>query len=214
MNMSLLHDATFCAMYVSAAIVTLVIVERLIFYGYTLRSARALEATLTRETLASGGLPLGVDGKAQSIPAAAIRQMLDERASYRSRDDIEDMSSAIFVASKAKLEHHLWILDTVVTAAPLMGLLGTILGIIDTFTALAQSGISDPQGVAAGIGTALFATALGITIALYGLVFLNHFRDRVERIADHLKILLLRAAMGVAAPAAAPLARSPARAAA
>jgi biopolymer transport protein ExbB len=81
-----------------------------------------------------------------------------------------------------------------------MGLLGTILGIIDTFTTLAQSGISDPQGVSAGIGTALFATALGIAIALVGLVFLNHFRDRVDRISDHLKILLLRAAMGVGEP--------------
>jgi biopolymer transport protein ExbB len=212
MNMTFLHDATFVAMYLSAAVVTLVIVERLIFYGYTMRSARRLESSLTRELVAAGELPGG--GSARSLPVAAIRQMVDERGNFRGRDDIEDMTDAIFVATKAKLEHHLWILDTVVTAAPLMGLLGTILGIIDTFTALAQSGISDPQGVAAGIGTALFATALGITIALYGLIFLNHFRDRVERIGDLVKILLLRAAMGVSTVAAVAPSRNVTRAAA
>lgn len=211
MNMSLMHDATFLAMYVSAAIVTLVIVERLIFFGYTLRDARRLESSLTREVVASGELPLR-GGKSRSVVASAVQRMLDERAHFRGRDDIEDLSGALYVESRAKLERHLWILDTVVTAAPLMGLLGTILGIIDTFTALAQSGISDPQGVSAGIGTALFATALGITIALYGLIFLNHFRDRVERISDYLKVLLLRVAMGISIPVAAPSARNATRA--
>ncbi|WP_189052382.1 MotA/TolQ/ExbB proton channel family protein, partial [Aliidongia dinghuensis] len=91
------------------------------------------------------------------------------------------------------LNRHLWLLDTIVTAAPLLGLLGTILGIIDTFTALAQSGISDPSGVSAGIGTALFATALGISVAVYGLVFHNAFHERVHRIGDDIKILLIRA---------------------
>ncbi len=83
-------------------------------------------------------------------------------------------------------------LDTIVTASPLLGLLGTILGIIDTFTALARSGISDPSGVSAGIGTALFATALGISVALFGLLFFNHFQERIERLSDQMKVLILR----------------------
>ena len=84
------------------------------------------------------------------------------------------------------------LLDTIVTAAPLLGLLGTILGIIDTFSALAKAGISDPSGVSAGIGTALFATALGIGVALYGLLFFNYFQEQVERVGDVIKVLLLR----------------------
>jgi len=87
-------------------------------------------------------------------------------------------------------------LDTIITLSPLMGLLGTILGIIETFGALAQSGISDPASVSAGIGTALFATALGIAIALYGLIFFNLFQDRVERIGEHLRIIILHAGLG------------------
>jgi biopolymer transport protein ExbB len=83
-------------------------------------------------------------------------------------------------------------LDTIVTAAPLLGLVGTILGIIDTFAVLASSGISDPSGVSKGIGTALYATALGISIALFGLLFYNFLRECSDRLNDQLKELLLR----------------------
>jgi biopolymer transport protein ExbB len=194
--MPLLHEIIFYVMYSAVALVVLVAVERMIFYWHTLHHARLLETSMTVDALSAPLLPEALTG-GDSVPAETLRQMLQQRHMLRNRDDVEDLSGAIYIAMKAKLHRHLWILDTVVTAAPLLGLLGTILGIIDTFTALAQSGISDPQGVSAGIGTALFATALGIAIALVGLVFLNHFRDRVERISDHLKILLMRAAMGV-----------------
>jgi biopolymer transport protein ExbB len=52
--------------------------------------------------------------------------------------------------------------------------------------------MSDPAGVSAGIGTALYATALGISIALVGLFAFNFLSDRNERIGEHLKMLILR----------------------
>jgi biopolymer transport protein ExbB len=61
-----------------------------------------------------------------------------------------------------------------------LGLLGTILGLFDTFTALARSGISNPQGVSAGIGTALVC-----------LVIYNGFLARVEKLGDETKLTLL-----------------------
>ncbi|NVL28611.1 MotA/TolQ/ExbB proton channel family protein, partial [Pseudomonas syringae pv. actinidiae] len=67
---------------------------------------------------------------------------------------------------------------------------------IDTFKALASAGVSDPSQISAGIGTALFATGLGIAIALFCVVFHNYFQDSLERINDQLKILLIRAASG------------------
>ncbi|MGL4407016.1 MAG: MotA/TolQ/ExbB proton channel family protein [Zoogloea sp.] len=196
MNMTLMHTITFYVLYGALSLTVFVAIERLIFYRVTLRQARLLESTLTVEALADPDLPAALTDN-DTVPTETLRQMLKQRALLRTRDDIEDLSGAIYIAMKARLERHLWVLDTIVTAAPLLGLLGTILGIIDTFTTLAQSGISDPQGVSAGIGTALFATALGISVALVGLLCLNHFRDRVERISDHLKILLMRAAMGL-----------------
>ena len=86
----------------------------------------------------------------------------------------------------------MWLLDTIITAAPLLGLLGTILGIIDTFRTLAQSGISDPSAVSKGIGVALFATAIGIATALYALLFHNLFQAQMARILDIIRIILMR----------------------
>lgn len=195
MDYPLLHQASFFVMYLAAALATYVIGERLIFYVITLRHARSLESLLIAEGGDATQVAAQLDN-GSSVPAQALRRMLAARQRVASRHDQEDVSEAIYLSLKASLQRHLWILDTVVTAAPLLGLLGTILGIIETFSALAQSGVSDPASVSAGIGTALFATALGISIALYGLVFLNLFQDRVERISEHLRIIVLHAGLG------------------
>lgn len=186
------HQITFYVMYGVTAIAITVIVERLIFYAVNLRHAAELTAAMPREIQCLGDLPQPLVNR-DSVGAQALREMLDVRHLLVEPGDVEDLSEAIYIAMKAKLVSRLWILDTVVTAAPLLGLLGTIFGIIDTFAVLAQSGISDPAAVSKGIGTALFATALGIGIAVFGLVFYNLFNEKVARIDDYLKILLLRA---------------------
>ncbi len=127
-----------------------------------------------------------------NVPANVSRLLLDRMPKIRSRHDLEDASEEAYIEARLQLNRNLWILDTVVTASPLLGLLGTILGIIDTFTVLASSGISDPSGVSAGIGTALIATALGISVALFGLLFFNFFQQRVEFLGDRIKVLILR----------------------
>lgn len=191
-NYEWLHTATFYVLYVAAALATFVIVERSIFYARTTSVTRKLIAAIPHDIDGPDDLPRELIDR-DSVPSQVVRDMLERRSRTRTRHDIEDSSEAIYIEAKSKLTRHLWILDTVVTAAPLLGLLGTILGIIDTFTALAQSGISDPAGVSAGIGTALFATALGISVALYGLIFHNAFHERVNQIGDSLKVLLIRA---------------------
>lgn len=194
-SVKILHDISFYAMYVCAALAVFVIGERLIFYFVTMKHARELEAVMHHDIHDLGELPKELVTR-DSVPVEVLRQMLETKDQLKRRSDLEDLSDAIYIAMKAKLHQRLWVLDTIVTAAPLLGLLGTILGIIDTFAVLASSGISDPSGVSKGIGTALFATALGISIALFGLVFFNHFQERVDRINDHIKILLLRAGIG------------------
>jgi len=195
MNIQLMHDMTFYAMYACAALAVFVSIERLIFYVVTMKHARDLEAVMHHDIHDIGELPENLVNR-DSIPVEVLRQMLETKQKLTRRSDLEDLSEAIYIAMKAKLGARLWMLDTVVTAAPLLGLLGTILGIIDTFKVLATSGVSDPSGVSRAIGTALLATALGIAIALVGLVFFNHFQERVDRINDHIKILLLRAGIG------------------
>jgi len=195
MDMNLLHDITFYTLYGAAAIAAFIAVERGIYFSFSLRQAKKLEAVLNPNMHAIEELP-GELRERNSLPLEMLEELFAHKSGLASHKDLEDLSESIYIATRSKLMSGLWLLETVVTAAPLLGLLGTILGIIDTFKALAESGVSDPGEVSKGIGTALYATALGIAIALGSMIFHNHFQDRVERITDHLKILLLRAGMG------------------
>ncbi len=187
MNLNILHDVTFYALYAALAIAVFVAIERLIFFTTTSKRTRELE-----DAVEHGAAPPATLVDAENVPGRASKHMLERLPQVRSRHDLEDLSEEVFIDAQTQLKKHLWILDTIVTASPLLGLLGTILGIIDTFTALARSGISDPSGVSAGIGTALFATALGISVALFGLLFFNSFQERIDRLSDQMKVLILR----------------------
>jgi len=93
----------------------------------------------------------------------------------------------------------LWILETVVTAAPLLGLLGTITGMMQAFKVIGGSGLVAPAQVTAGVAEALISTALGLLIALIALFGFNFYArtqsqtlDRLERLGskliDHIRL--------------------------
>ncbi len=196
---NLLHDISFYIMYGAAALAVFVIVERMIFFVFNTKKAAALAKQAGPHGGPSFDFALELKGDA-SVASELVQSLIDARQRFSGKD-LEAAGDAALIAAKEKLQRHLWMLDTIVTAAPLLGLLGTILGIVDTFYSLAQSGMSDPAGVSSGIGTALYATALGISIAVIGLVFFNHFQDRVERITDSLKVTVLQLSMSVYAKA-------------
>jgi len=87
----------------------------------------------------------------------------------------------------------LWVLETIVTAAPLMGLLGTITGMMQSFKVIGGAGLVAPTQVTAGVAQALIATALGLLIALLALFAFNFFSrlkshalDEMERMGSRL----------------------------
>jgi biopolymer transport protein ExbB len=83
----------------------------------------------------------------------------------------------------------LWILETVVTAAPLMGLLGTITGMMQAFKVIGGSGLVAPTQVTSGVAQALISTALGLLIALFALFGFNFFARMQSQALDHLERL-------------------------
>jgi len=83
----------------------------------------------------------------------------------------------------------LWILETTVTAAPLLGLLGTIIGMIRAFKLFGAEGLVDPRGVTGGVAEALIATAVGLLIALVALFAYNYFSHRQAQVMDELEQL-------------------------
>jgi biopolymer transport protein ExbB len=97
------------------------------------------------------------------------------------------------------LSRWLWVLETIVTAAPLLGLLGTITGMIRAFRLFGNQGLVDPTGGTGGVAEALIATALGLFVALGALFAFNFlsqwqtgFLDLLERLGtrlvDHVRL--------------------------
>jgi biopolymer transport protein ExbB len=83
----------------------------------------------------------------------------------------------------------LWVLETIVTAAPLLGLLGTITGMIRAFHLFGSEGLVDPRGVTGGVAEALIATAVGLFIALVALFAFNYFSHRQAEVMDEMEQL-------------------------
>jgi biopolymer transport protein ExbB len=82
-----------------------------------------------------------------------------------------------------RMRRFLGVLDTMITIAPLLGILGTVTGIITAFEHIQVTGMEQPQEVTAGIAQALITTAAGLFIAIPSLILYNHFNTRVENAA-------------------------------
>lgn len=79
-----------------------------------------------------------------------------------------------------ELERFLNMLGTIAAVSPLLGLLGTVIGIITAFNAITQQGVGDPKMLSGGIGQALIATAAGLIVAIPSLMGYRYLRGRVD----------------------------------
>ena len=83
-----------------------------------------------------------------------------------------------------RVKAYLPILDTVITLAPLLGLLGTITGMISAFGIVSDTGLGQPTAITGGVAEALIATATGLFIAILTLLPYNYFRAKVEQLTE------------------------------
>jgi len=183
------HEVCILVLYGFLGVLTFVLLERIVYYAILQFRVRRIRKGVDAggRLTAAGEALAGRDAIARSIADYVAVQ--DDANVSRAR--VEDMSSAMFLKLDGRVSARLWVLDTIVTAAPLLGLLGTILGIMDTFDALSAGGISDPAAVSRGIAAALLATAIGIGTALYGLLAHNLLHRIADVILEEFKSFLL-----------------------
>jgi biopolymer transport protein ExbB len=116
---------------------------------------------------------LAKDSPLGTVLAAGLRNHRSSR--YVMKEAIDEAGRHV----AHDLERFLTTLGTIATAAPLLGLFGTVIGMIEIFGSQSPSG-TNPQQLAHGISVALYNTAFGIAIAIPALIFYRHFKNKVD----------------------------------
>lgn len=129
----------------------------------------------------------GLQGPVAAVSQAALANW------ERGTSAVEASMANAARVSMPPLERNLAVLETAVTASPLIGLLGTITGMMGVFRVVAQRLAHDPGAdtshITAGIGEALVATAFGILIAVVAVIAYNGFRSWIDQLQDEAELL-------------------------
>lgn len=91
-----------------------------------------------------------------------------------------------------ELERYLNSLGTIASITPLLGLLGTVIGMINVFAAIMANGVGDPAVLAGGISQALITTASGMSVAIPSLMFYRYFRGKVDELVIQMETEALK----------------------
>ncbi len=163
-----------------------VIIEKTLFFaryrnGNT-RLIKKVEMLLEEgDTMAALNQLKGKRGPAVKMLSTAVKHYSEEP------ERIRELLQIVGENEIKKMEKHLPILDVVAMVSPLLGLLGTVLGIISSFNILgATAGVGNPAQVSGGIAAALISTAIGLIIAIPTAIFYSYFSNIVERKAHKL----------------------------
>ena len=165
-----------------------IVVERLVFFRRAVGAGATLEYDLAQlapqADTDAGQLAAHYAG---SVQGELVKAALAARGQSEAR--LERVLDETILLQLPRLDHNLWVLDTAVTLGPLLGLLGTIIGMIEAFDVLGLSGTRNPTAVSGGIAHALVATAFGLVIAIVCVVFLNYFNKRIRLVVNQLELV-------------------------
>lgn len=168
-----------------SVIAVTLILERTFFYLTTNAPARRERIHQLGKLLRAGQYDRArQDAKRdRSVYGDAVRQLLEETPSESAAVDAVE-------AQRSRLERFLPMLSTIITAAPMLGILGTVIGIIGAFNELSGSRADlDLSDLGGDIGQALITTAVGIAVALLTLLPYNLFRAQADRSLSRLESL-------------------------
>jgi len=157
------------------------IFERAWFFAVTNNGARRRRMTQIAKHLRQGqaAAAVAMSNNDDSIYGDLVRQLTAEKATDAAATDAVERQ-------RPKLERFMPTLGTIITAAPMLGILGTVLGIIQSFDFLSQRA-ADPLLVSGGVARALITTASGLVISLVVIFPYNFFRARIRDRLDSLE---------------------------
>ena len=187
-NLANNSGGTLYVMVLLLLIALTVIIERARFLSNMQHGGARLIAQL--KDMQGGLADLTLNDREEKLPHASLFEIVRKDAHRASRETMSEHLEEAIMHEIPLLDRSLWMLDTVVTLAPLMGLFGTIIGMFNAFHVL-SSVQNNPVAITGGIAEALIATASGLFIAMLGLIAFNALHQRVRLVMHQLETIKL-----------------------
>lgn len=193
-------------LFICSVVAMTIIIERF----WSLRRSRVLPTPLLEalREAATGTFKVDDERRRQAL-ASPLGKIVSAALLNRNRgrevvkESVEDTGRQVV----HDLERYLNTLGTIAAITPLLGLLGTVFGMIEVFTVISAQGTGDTQLLAGGISQALITTAAGLAVAIPSLLFYRYFRGKVDELVVNMEeqairlINLMTKAKSRAAPA-------------
>lgn len=126
-------------------------------------------------------------GKYENSVARVLEAVIKSYAEEEERTMMEERVREIALGQIPVLERFMWILGLTGSISPLVGLLGTVIGMIQAFNNIASQGFGRPELLAGGIYTALITTATGLTIAIPAVIIYNYLNKKIDWIINEME---------------------------
>jgi biopolymer transport protein ExbB len=163
-----------------------------------MRSLSKQVGFLMRRGDTDGALDL-IERDGEDLPLGALYRELIPHTRDAPIDDLLILADGHRLEQVQAMRRNIWILGTIGSAAPFIGLFGTVVGIMRAFHSMAEAGAGGFAVVAAGISEALVATALGLAVAILAVAVYNYFQVRLSELQTIMRVGVTRMVDGICA---------------
>jgi len=163
-----------------------IFMERVYAFFKTRRQLKKLKAAVNRQ-IREGRVNNAADLCSDNQSALARILYVVLKNSGRGRRELKSLAEEVGEREAVALQRYLGLLGTIANIAPLLGLLGTVLGMIEAFKVIATEGVGSPATLGSGISQALITTAAGLTVAVPMILLHRYLLSRSDRLVLELE---------------------------
>ncbi len=181
------YYATYPLLFISVVCLAIIFERLWALRGIGARAARLADSLLPQ--LRQGNMNGALQATQARVSASErVYHTLITAAQSMDRDHLMELDEERRFQEGLEFKRYIWVLATAGASAPFIGLFGTVVGILAAFQSMAIMGTGGFSVVAAGISSALIATALGLAVAIVAVIFYNYFLTKIENLNAIMRI--------------------------
>ena len=165
-----------------------IIIDRTWYLAKVVRQGELIAGTVLEMEDVDRDALMDLAVRTAKYPQGAILEVALKYPDVKDPARLSELIEETILLQAPRIDRSLWALDTIVTLGPLLGLLGTIVGIFEAFKVLGAADTA-PTKVTGGVAEALIATAAGLFVAILGLIFFNGLNNRVRLIMHQMEAI-------------------------